>query len=225
MKNTKIKFNQGNLITSRPLSVGDNTLTNELKSIFIGLLLGDGSLYRSSPTSNVRLEVSFGHKSGPWALHLGAIFEAYMSNPVKTLTIKGKSQIYTNYRLKTKSLPVFLPFFDMFYKWDTNLNKNIKIVPIDIIEYMDPIVLAYLIMGDGNWDKGRNRVRIYTNSFTKEEVTSLSIAINSKLNIYTGVLHDRKDQWILTIGAKNLELLRDTVSNHFHASMFYRIGQ
>jgi hypothetical protein len=82
----------------------------------------------------------------------------------------------------------------MFYKWDTNLNKNIKIVPIFIIEYMDPIVLAYLIMGDGNWDKGRNRVRIYTNSFTKEEVTSLSIAINSKLNIYTGVLHDRKDQ-------------------------------
>ena len=113
----------------------------------------------------------------------------------------------------------------MFYKWDTNLNKNIKIVPILIIEYMDPIVLAYLIMGDGNWDKGRNRVRIYTNSFTKEEVTSLSIAINSKLNIYTGVLHDRKDQWILTIGAKNLELLRDTVSNHFHASMLYRIGQ
>jgi len=113
----------------------------------------------------------------------------------------------------------------MFYKWDINLNKNIKIVPIFIIEYMDPIVLAYLIMGDGNWDKGRNRVRIYTNSFTKEEVTSLSIAINSKLNIYTGVLHDRKDQWILTIGDKNLELLRDTVSNHFHASMLYRIGQ
>lgn len=223
MKNTKIKFNQGNLITSRPLI--DITLPNELKSILIGLLLGDGSLYRSSPTSNVRLEVSFGYKSGPWALHLGEIFEAYMSNPVKTLTIKGKSQTYTNYRLKTKSLPVFLPFFDMFYKWDTNLNKNIKIVPIDIIEYMDPIVLAYLIMGDGNWDKGRNRVRIYTNSFTKEEVTSLSIAINSKLNIYTGVLHDRKDQWILTIGAKILELLRDTVSNHFHASMLYRIGQ
>jgi hypothetical protein len=27
------------------------------------------------------------------------------------------------------------------------------------------------------------------------------------LNIYVGVLHDRKDQWILTIGAKELDNL------------------
>jgi hypothetical protein len=61
---------------------------------------------------------------------------------------------------------------------------------------MDPIVLAYLIQGDGNYDKGRNRVRIYTNSYTKSEVENLALAINIKLNIYAAVLHDRKDQWI-----------------------------
>jgi len=54
---------------------------------------------------------------------------------------------------------------------------------------MDPIVLAYLIMTDGNFDKGRNRIRIYTNSFKKEEVENLALAINNKLEIYTGVLH------------------------------------
>ena len=89
---------------------------------------------------------------------------------------------------------------------------------------MDPIVLAYLIMTDGNFDKGRNRVRIYTNSFKKEEVENLALAINNKLGIYAGVLHDRKDQWIITIGAKNLSLLRETVSPYFHNSMLYRIG-
>jgi hypothetical protein len=77
---------------------------------------------------------------------------------------------------------------------------------------MDPIVLAYLIMGDGNFDKSRNRVRIYTNSYTKKEVENLALAINNKLSIYAGVLHDRKDQWIITIGAKYLDLLRSTVS-------------
>ena len=59
---------------------------------------------------------------------------------------------------------------------------------------MDPVVLAYLIMTDGNFDKSRNRVRIYTNSFKKEEVENLASSIHSKLGIYTGVLHDRKDQ-------------------------------
>lgn len=89
---------------------------------------------------------------------------------------------------------------------------------------MDPIILAYLIMSDGNYDKGRNRIRIYTNNFTKSEVELLALAINEKLGIYTGVLHDRKDQWILTIGSKTLKLLRNLVLPYFHSSMVYRIG-
>ena len=48
---------------------------------------------------------------------------------------------------------------------------------------MDPIVLAYLLMSDGNFDKNRNRVRIFTNSFTKEEVQILADAINAKLGM------------------------------------------
>ena len=70
-------------------------------------------------------------------------------------------------------------------------------------------------MTDGNFDKNRKRVRIYTNSYSKEDVERLVTAINIKLGISVGVLHDRKDQWILTIGAKLLSLLRDTISPHF----------
>jgi len=187
-------------------------------------MLGDGSLYRSSPTSNVRFEISFGQKYESFALYLGELFKELMSNPVKSLEIKGKSKTYTNYRLKTKSLPLFVPYFSMFYDFNEDLSKYVKIIPKNIFEYMNPIVLAYLIMTDGNFDKGRNRVRIYTNSYKKEEVQRLALAINDKFNIYTGVLHDRNNQWILTIGAKNLTLLRDTVSDYFHHSMKYRIG-
>lgn len=112
----------------------------------------------------------------------------------------------------------------MFYEFNEDLNKYVKIVPKNIGELMNPIVLAYLIMTDGNLDKGRNRVRIYTNSYSKEEVESLAKAINNNLGIYTGVLHDRNNQWILTIGAKYLDLLINTASKHFHSSMQYRIG-
>ena len=47
---------------------------------------------------------------------------------------------------------------------------------------------------------------------------------NTNLNIYVGVLHDRKNQWILTIGAKQFNLLREIVSSHFEPSMLYRLG-
>jgi hypothetical protein len=89
---------------------------------------------------------------------------------------------------------------------------------------MNPTVLAYLIMTDGNLDKSRNRVRIYTNSYSKGDIERLASAINLKLKIYVGVLLDRKDQWILTIGAKQFKLLREIVSPHFEPSMLYRIG-
>ena len=112
----------------------------------------------------------------------------------------------------------------MFYNFNQDLNKYVKIIPLNIIEYLDPVVLAYLIMTDGNFDKGRNRVRIYTNSYQKIDVQNLADQINNKLGIYTGVLHDRNNQWILTIGAKQLTLLRETVSTHFEKSMLYRIG-
>lgn len=49
-------------------------------------------------------------------------------------------------------------------------------------------------MTDGNFDKSRSRVRIYTNSYNKADVERLALAINEKLGIYAGVLHDRKNQ-------------------------------
>lgn len=218
-KNNNINnsFNLKNLKTLTSLPI-------ELNSILIGLMLGDGGLYKSSSTSNTRFEMSFGVKYKDFAKSIGELFSIYMSNPVKTLEIKGKDKVHTNFRLKTATLPLFNQYYEMFYKYNPESGKFIKIVPENIIDLVDSLVLAYLIMGDGNFDKGRNRVRIYTNSFNKDEVLKLSFAINEKLGIYTGVLHDRKDQWILTIGAKNLELLRNTVSPHFHSSMLYRIG-
>lgn len=78
----------------------------------------------------------------------------------------------------------------MFYMFNDETKKYVKIVPDNILDYMNPIVLAYLIMSDGNYDKLRKRVRIYTNSFQKKEVENLQKAITEKLGIYVGILHE-----------------------------------
>ena len=219
MKSIIHKTGQSAILTS--------LLPVELHSIFIGIMLSDGGLYKSSPNANARFEISFGEKYKDLAFHIGDLFKDYMSNPVKSLEVKGLKKVYTNYRLKTRSLDLFNSYHDMFYRQrnaDPETNKYTKIVPENIIDLMDPIVLAYLIQGDGNFDKGRNRVRIYTNSYTKAEVEQLAISIKTKLGVYTAVLLDRKDQYILTIGANNLQLLRNIVKPHFHPTMLYRIG-
>ena len=140
MNNNNNTMNNNNINTNLPL---------ELNSILIGIMLSDGGLYRSSPTANVRFEMSFGEKYKSLAFHIGELFKDYMSNPVKPVEIKGKNKVYINYRLKTKTLPVFNSYFEMFYKFNHLTNKYVKIVPDNIIDLMDPIVLAYLIQGDG----------------------------------------------------------------------------
>jgi len=211
-------------------------LPNNLHSIFVGTMLGDGHLYKTSPTSNSRFEISFGKDRELFANWIGNLFKNYSSTDVKKIQVKSKvadQSLSYNFRFKTKSLSVFNYYHNLFYEVHNGTAsftqercraKYKKIVPHNIVDLMDPAVLAYLIMTDGNFDKARNRVRIYTNSFTKVEVERLAEAINLKLGIYVGVLHDRKDQWILTIGAKQLNLLRETVMPHFEPSMLYRIG-
>ena len=102
------------------------TSTN-LKSIIIGLMLGDGSLYKSSPTSNTRLEMSFGEKYKEFAESLEGLFKDYINNSVKGIKLKVKNKEFVNYRLKTRSLPYFNPYYDMFYKTEPITGKSKKI--------------------------------------------------------------------------------------------------
>jgi hypothetical protein len=224
MKKTNILYNEINL---EILSESTENLSDFQKSVLIGLMLGVASLYRSSPTSNTRLELSFGEQYKFFAEKIETIFNLFISTPLKQVEIKGKLKTYFNYRLKTRSFPLFNKYYELFYKekiLDNGKSKFVKIVPSNIYEFMNPIVLAYLIMSDGNFDKSRNRVRIYTNSFSKQEVEILADSIKNKLDIYAGVLHDRNNQWIITIGAKQLELLRKLVLPYLEKSMLYRIG-
>lgn len=180
-------------------------------------MLGDGYIYKTSSTSNSRFEISFGKDREAFANLIGNLFKEYSNTGIKIIPVRGSSLLSFkyNFRFKTKTLPIFNYYHNIFYEANNEIWKYKKIVPHNILDIMDSTVLAYLIMTDGNFDKSRNRVRIYTNSYSKAEVERLALAINTKLNIYIGVLHDRKDQWILTIGAKQFELLRKIVSPHF----------
>lgn len=199
-----------------------NILPDNIHYIFIGIMLGDGYIYKTSPTSNSRFEMSFGKDRELFANWIGNLFKDYSNTGITLTPIKNKNTF--NFRFKTKTLPIFNYYHNIFYEAKNESWKYKKIIPHNILDFMNPTVLAYLIMTDGNFDKSRKRVRIYTNSYSKLEVTKLAEAISLKLNIYVGVLHDRKDQWILTIGAKQINLLREIVIPHFEPSMLYRIG-
>ena len=122
----------------------NNPLPNNLHDILIGIMLGDGSFYRLTPTSNTRFEMSFGEKYKKFAESIYILFKDYIKTPLKPIEIKGKNKIYINYRLKTLSLPIFNPYFDLFYEYQQN-NINIQTQSIKArVAYISYIVLDML---------------------------------------------------------------------------------
>lgn len=198
-------------------------LPSDVYQALIGQLLGDAYAYRSSPTANTRIEWSFGAARGDYANYLGDMFSLYCNTGVLVKTTGA-----AGYRLKTITLKLFNPLFEMFYVLDTVTGKYVKVVPAMINELMTPVVLAHLIMGDGNFLAWEQTVRIYTNGFTHEDCVRLASAI-SNMGIPTTVRKDRvgskgEQQYILAINRPHLAKLRTMVSSHMHESMLYRIG-
>lgn len=157
-------------------------------------------------------------------MYVASLMAMYHNTPVTALQVLAGGILHTSYRLKTVALPLFNYYRNLFYVYDPAKGKYQKVVPTNILDLITPISLAHLIMGDGNYDAGRNRVRIYTNGFSLSDNQRLAAAITTNLGIEVSVMHDRAGQYILTIGAQQLDLLRKVVGPHMHSSMAYRIG-
>ena len=123
--------------------------------------------------------------------------------------MKAKDKVYTNYRLKTRTLPVFNDYHTQFYTLDEKTNKYIKIVPDIIQDIICPVIQAHFIIGDRSFGSD-GRVRIFTNRYTYDECVLLVKAIHKNCGIQCAVLFDRinkngEKQYILTIGKTQQE--------------------
>lgn len=104
------------------------TMPPYLNGVLIGLLLSDGSLEKTSPTSTARLSVMFGSLHTSYLLHLFGLFEPYTDSPVRTIDVYNKrtKTSHTQVGFKTVSLPLFLIYHKMFYVFDEKLKKIYK---------------------------------------------------------------------------------------------------
>jgi hypothetical protein len=194
-------------------------LPSYLKKVLVGIILSDGYLERTSINGGVRLCLSFGKKHERYLNYLYLLFKPYVNTkPVTIKVFNKKTNTYNEVvRFKTISLPQLIVFHELFY------NKGKKIIPSGIKELISAATLAHLIMGDGNLKLPDKIIRIYTNSFSKEEVELLSTTINENLNIETKISLDRKNQYMITLKKSELIKLRNLILEDFHPSMYYKL--
>jgi len=194
-------------------------LPETLKSILVGLMLGDLNGEKQKIGSNIRLRFEQGTVHEDYLLHLYDLFKSFCPQAPKAYTRlpdKRTGKIYSRILFYTYSLPCFTEIFCLFYP-DVK-----KIVPSNIGELLTPLSLAYWICDDGTFPKDRGVV-LCTNSFSKDEVNLLVSALTDKFNLKCTVNKNRGN-YVIRISSKSLPDLQNLLKNIMPPMMFYKIG-
>jgi hypothetical protein len=133
------------------------TLSDELKQILVGLLLGD--LFVNKRHINARLSFKQGVVHIDYLMHLYELFKIYCSSAPKILNpapYKRTGKVYKVIYFITHSLPCFNELYHLFYTAEG------KQVPLNIFDLLTPLGLAYWICDDGSFKKSERAIILCT---------------------------------------------------------------
>lgn len=198
------------------------TLSQKLKEIVVGLLLGDLNVQKQKGGVNARLRFEQGVIHKEYLFHLYSIFQEYCSQvPVlqihKPLSNNKTGKIHTSVRFNTFSLPCFNELYNLIYL------DGRKIVPLIIAELLTPLGLAYWICDDGSFCQTYRVVILNTQGFTKEEVELLAKTLNDKWDLKCTFNKDGNG-YRIRIPQKSLPILHSLLGSTMPTMMQHKIG-
>lgn len=202
-------------------------MTSEQKSIILGMILGDGYM---SKGKNSQYACIGTHHSVIQKEYIKWLFsslnEWVPSNSIKykkESTHKVSGKIYESYYFESVHHPIFEELYQLFYA------NKIKIINKDyVLNHLDSLSIAVWIMDDGSCDKNSGSMRIYTNSFTEEDVLFLIDVFKNKFNINAKIIRitNKKTNKIYPIIKFNKQEafeLAKLIEPHIIPSMRYKI--
>ena len=149
----------------------------------------------------------------------------YCSNipPKLHKRIKKHGEIFFHYRINSYTYTSFNWIHDAFYKWDNENNKYVKIVPLNIEEFLTPLALAIWFMDDGS--KINKSARIATNCFSFQEIEFLCDILFKKYNLKaTPVKAGVNKGHILYIHTKSIHTFVTLIKPFMIKSLYYKLG-
>ena len=195
------------------------TLSDYLKAVLVGNILGDVYMRRFLSKANTRLTFRQGSINAEYLLYLYGLFQHFVTTPPSISSIKDKITGKTRYNLSftTLALPCFNQLYETFY-----VNGK-KIIPANIAELLTPVSLAFWIMDDGGFTG--SGLKLYTNAFSSSDLDLLIDALDKNFGIKATINKSSiKDQQTLYISKKQLPLVVDLVKDHMHPSMLYKLN-
>jgi hypothetical protein len=120
------------------------------------------------------------------------------------------------YQIRTWTFSSFNWIYESFYP------KGIKVVPLNIGDYISPLALAVWIMDYAT--ALPYGMKITTNSFCYKDVLFLCEVLREKYGIVARPNKDG-DQWVIYIHSKSMSNLSKIVKPYMVPSMHYKLGR
>ena len=197
----------------------------DIISIIIGSTLGDTHLEKRNNGIGTRVIFEQSNDNVEYLMwfHNYLSSRGYCSNtkPKLKIRIKQKGKVYHQYRISSYTFTSFNWIHEMFYKLVDN--KYIKIIPLNIEEYLTPLALSIWFIDDGS-SLGKG-ARIATNCFTLEEVNFLCNVLKSRYNIIATPNKCGKDKGhIIYIHTNSMKLFTNIIKPYLLPSLYYKLG-
>lgn len=198
-----------------------NNITDWFKQVICGILLSYGSIIMNG--TQALLSIQQTHQELTEEILRMCFKLNLVLNKIHIINRSNRKLVYS---FQTLTLPFFTYLFNDWYK--SIENKNIKVLPLNLEILFTPLCLAFLIMGDGSWDKSGYRIVLHLNNFTLNEVNRIQSILLYKFNISYYLIktpHSDKDRgYILKIPHKDIIKVRTLLSDHIYPTLKYKIG-
>ena len=197
----------------------------DIISMIIGSTLGDSKLDKRNNGIGTRVIFEQLNNNVEYLMWFYAYLSSrgYCSNtkPKLKIRIKQKGKVFYQYRVNTYTFASFNWMHEIFYKLVDN--KYIKILPLNIEEYLTPLTLAIWFMNDGlRLEKGTS---IGTNCFTFEEVNLLCKILENKYNIIATPNKISKNKGhIIFIHVNSMKLFINLIKPYLLPSLYYKLS-
>lgn len=187
-------------------------LNDEQKSVLIGTILGDGNLrYRGN---DCRLHIKHSLKQLSLVRYKRRIFDPITSMKVRIFSQRVGKQDYSFAEFVTLTHPVFSFYYHLFYQ------NGKKIVTKEIVDFLDPLMLAVWIMDDGSAEYAG--LSIQTHSFSEVEVGLLAEALENKFNIRV-MVRKNKGKYVLYFPFASMFLLVNKIGKYILPDFRYKL--
>jgi len=183
------------------------------RSIFIGLILSDGWIQkRVHWNPRIGFKQSFIHFEFFWATY--TVLKNFCSSTPYLCSNYKRGKLFYACEMQTRQLKCLNFIYDLFY------DNGKRCIKPDLIHYIDYVVLAYWIMGDGA--KRNKGIVLCTQGFSFPEVVTLMNILKIKFDI-NSTIHFDKQKPTIHINQTNLYKILPYITPYFVDSMKYKI--